>query len=1052
MSNVPSIPAGHPAGDVDITVNIHEEPAQRSLEDIENQFEETARAAKRAADATVSGAARSSAAIQGQTARLQAQEQQVEELRREYDRLNRAMPSTAQALESSLLSIHRNISTENRTLLAASAREADAIRRQFQANQRDEQERARVSQRLRDRLERTEDRRLRKEQEQLRESRRLLDEKDRAARRISEAFRRSLQGIVGINREIGRGATLIIILASAAQIARVAIGAWNIALGLVATTAASIAAFFTASYINRIQDMAAAIGITANQAQRLVAQNRQIGLTVEENQSALDSFQQVFERAVDQPTSQAAIGLRLIGVEIEQADLRGERFIQTIASIQDRLRALSSAQQQDVLRALGIQDPGTIQRFLSGDIRASNQQQITESKQAIEAIKEMRAAIGDLFNTLYQRMLAFAIHNQDAIQRVISEMTLFLVPVVDFMENLFHGFEQRLPEILRVLRRAAEEVVEAIRNIGSWIQTITDLIGGFTGAQTLSQYVDVLFTSGILLAVTSVVGVLLRIGASVAALGGGGFVGGGIAILTLVTLITTLQSTVQITEGRFKALPDKMQKVIDEMNAALDRMKDQVTQVAQVQDIPAEVDRVQKQREELEKKYFENYNALREAENELTTINTAKWRGVIGSITDIFTDLYGWIYFPGEANVFSGMNRYELETEIQFRRKQFELLEEQLKTLEDYQKALNAQTAAGEEEKAADATRRFTEALSEATTTIRQQRDQLVQALEQDLQAIQERLRPQTFEEVAERVGLSTNELEGQVNLVLDLASRLSTRTLSEVQALQGELTALEAQFKAATTTEDRAAAQQRLDELNERIQTTGIEAGFTTQEIETLIRATERLGVPLARLVQLFDEYTQRLADEEERRRRLRQEVEDRAAQVEADFRAAETQRYEDAQARLQAQLDQWVFQLQNFTRQMSYAVADFVLGTNTFIDMLRSLAREIIGATLQTLIFQPLGARVAAAGFNALHNTNLSPTGSTQGTGIQPVTVTPAGAGKPTLIIQNNIRIPGDASPQAIAQTRAAARQGTIEGWNEAARSPAGRIAIQDANARAR
>ena len=281
-------------------------------------------------------------------------------------------------------------------------------------------------------------------------------------------------------------------------------------VGILGAVGVAFGAFATIRYIKEIREFRNELGFTTEAAQRLVAANRGVGLSLQETAQGAQAIRDGLRRALADPLSEEATELRLLGLQFTEADLEGDRFIGTLIRLNEQLANLSDSDAAARIAVLARESEEAQRLLERGNL--AERFASTEDLRIISPLEEakidaLQERVAQFFTSFYSLLRGFIADNAVAITGLLQQLEVFLLPlaqqVATYLTDYIRQFEQDLPGIIQTLRDVWPDILATIDQIVLRLEQFASIFTsfGFSGPQA----VDVL---ALLIVINLLAGVL----------------------------------------------------------------------------------------------------------------------------------------------------------------------------------------------------------------------------------------------------------------------------------------------------------------------------------------------------------------------------------------------------------------------------------------------------------------------------------------------------------------------------------------------------------------
>ena len=280
--------------------------------------------------------------------------------------------------------------------------------------------------------------------------------------------------------------------------------------GIVGIIGVAFGAFATIRYLQDLRQIRQETELSSEAAQRFVAANRGIGLSITQTGDALKAIRGGIGRGIADPLSQEATELKLLGLQFTESDLRGDKLVGTVIRLEQALAGLSATDANERI-ALLTKESEAAQRLLErgnlGERFETTIQLRILTGEEEERVDRIQERFGQAFGTFYSRLRGFIADNGTAISQLTNQAETFLLPIFDritsFLSDYIKQLNENFPGIIEALENAFPHIVETLDQIVLRLEQFASVFTSF--GLSGPQVVDVLAA---LVAVTLLAGVL----------------------------------------------------------------------------------------------------------------------------------------------------------------------------------------------------------------------------------------------------------------------------------------------------------------------------------------------------------------------------------------------------------------------------------------------------------------------------------------------------------------------------------------------------------------
>lgn len=264
--------------------------------------------------------------------------------------------------------------------------------------------------------------------------------------------------------------------------------------GILGVVAISFGAFASIRYLEGLRAMRSELNLSTEASQRLIAANRGVGLSLEDTHAGLLAIREGLRVGITDRTSREAAELDRLGISLTEADLVGDRFLNTVLALDEALSGLAESDAVSRINALTDGNRQAEQLFRRGNLTeryAATEQLRTLTLEEEVRIDRIQERFGQAFSEFYARMLKFIADNGVAIAAIIDQVERFLLPITDVVANFLTSYITRLntniPAIITALENAWPHVVETLDQIVLRMQQFASLFTslGLSGPQVV---------------------------------------------------------------------------------------------------------------------------------------------------------------------------------------------------------------------------------------------------------------------------------------------------------------------------------------------------------------------------------------------------------------------------------------------------------------------------------------------------------------------------------------------------------------------------------------
>lgn len=268
-------------------------------------------------------------------------------------------------------------------------------------------------------------------------------------------------------------------------------------VGIIGAVGVAFGAFATIRYLEDLKRLRSELDLSSESAQRFVAANRGVGLSIDETHRAALAIREGIRRGITDPLSDEARELRLLNLRFREGDLEGRNLIRTVVALDEALSHLSESDAAARIATI-TQESREAQQLLSrgnlGERFDSTVGLRILTRDDEGRIQRLQERFGESFSRLYSEMRGFIADNARAITSIIAQVEQFLLPIIatvfGYLTRYIAGLDQNLPNIFQWIRDIYPKVLETIDRVILWLERFAAVfrIFGLSGPQVVDVF------------------------------------------------------------------------------------------------------------------------------------------------------------------------------------------------------------------------------------------------------------------------------------------------------------------------------------------------------------------------------------------------------------------------------------------------------------------------------------------------------------------------------------------------------------------------------------